>query len=58
MKVLFADIPFVGEAIATINGKEIWSNHISGDCPPDICLMEVDCVYIEDGRFVFELKGE
>ena len=58
MEVRFNDIPFVGDAIATHNGKVIWTNHESGDCPPDVCMMIVSNVYIVDGQFIFELKYE
>lgn len=59
MKVRFVDIPFEGDAIALHNGKVIWTNHNSGDCPPDISMMTVASVCIIDGQFVFELeKGD
>lgn len=54
----FIDIPFEGEAIATHDGKVIWSNTFSGDCPPDICMMLVKNMYIVDGSFIFELIRE
>lgn len=54
--VRFIDIPFAGEAIALHDGKVIWTNHDSGDCPPDIAMMTVASVYIVDGQFIFELE--
>ena len=56
MSIRFADIPFEGEAIATLDGKVIWTNFYSGDCPPDIAMMTVASVYIVDGQFIFELE--
>lgn len=56
MGARFIDIPFDGEAIALHDGKVIWTNHYSGDCPPDICMMNVASVYIVDGQFIFELE--
>lgn len=58
MKIKFGDVPFVGDAIATLNGKVIWTNHESGDCPPDIHILYVQNLYIADGQFVFELTKE
>lgn len=59
MKIRFADIPFSGEAIATLDGKVIWTNYESGDCPPDIAYMFVEDSYVVDNILVFELsKGE
>lgn len=60
MSIRFADIPFEGEAIATLDGKVIWTNFYSGDCPPDVAMMFVKNIYMVDGQFVFELseKGE
>ncbi len=58
MKVRFIDIPFEGDAIALHNGKVIWTNHDSGDCPPDIALMYVENMYVADGHFVFELEKD
>lgn len=55
MKTRFCDIPFAGEAIALLHGKVIWTNYISGDCPPDVAMMTVTNVYITDGIFIFEL---
>ena len=58
-KMRFGDVPFIGDAIATYEGKVIWTNHESGDCPPDLCIMYyVDNMYIIDGQFVFELTKE
>lgn len=56
MGARFIDIPFAGEAIALHDGKVIWTNHYSGDCPPDIGMMTVASVYIVDGQFIFELE--
>lgn len=56
--VRFIDIPFAGEAIALHDGKVIWTNHDSGDCPPDIGMMTVTNVYITDGIFIFELDDD
>ena len=58
MNIRLIDIPFEGDAIATLDGKVIWTNHESGDCPPDICMMFVRNMYITDGQFVFELAQE
>lgn len=57
MKVHFIDIPFTGDAIALHNGKVIWTNHESGDCPPDICMMTVSNMYTIDSQLVFELAN-
>lgn len=58
--VRFIDMPFTGEAIATHDGKVIWHNFYSGDCPPDIALRYVKNMYVENEVLVFELteKGE
>lgn len=58
--VRFIDVPFMGEAIATHDGKVIWHNFHSGDCPPDISNLYVKYMYVEDKVLVFELteKGE
>ena len=56
--IYFNDVPFVGDAVATLDGKVIWTNHYSGDCPPDIALLFVKNVYIVDGEFIFELTKE
>lgn len=53
--ITFADFPFSGDAVATHNGKVIWTNHDSGDCPPDIAFMYVENSYIVDGELVVEL---
>ena len=58
MSIRFNDIPFEGEAIATVDGKVIWTNHYSGDCPPDIAMMFVKNIYTADGQFIFELTEE
>lgn len=58
MGIRFADIPFQGEAIATLDGKVIWTNFYSGDCPPDVAMMFVKNIYTTDGQFVFELSRE
>ena len=55
MKIRFSDIPFTGDAIAIHNGKVIWTNLISGDCPPDIAFMSVQNLYVIDNLLVFEL---
>ena len=52
------NLPIEGDAIATHNGRVIWTNHESGDCPPDIIMMIVKNIYIIDGEFVIELKYE
>ena len=58
-RMRFGDVPFVGDAIATYDGKVIWTNHESGDCPPDLCVMfYVKSMYIVDNQFVFELTKE
>ena len=56
MDIRFADVPFSGDAIATKDGRIIWTNRESGDCPPDIAIMIVTNIYTVDGTFVFELK--
>ena len=59
MKIKFGDVPFIGDAIATLNGEVIWTNHESGDCPPDLCVMYyVESMYIVNNQFVFELTRE
>lgn len=54
--ITFNDVPFVGDAMATWNGQVIWTNHISGDCPPDLCSMIVKSMYVIDDIMVFDLK--
>lgn len=54
--MMFADIPFSGEAIAIHDGKVIWTNHESGDCPPDIATLHVSNLYTIDNVLVFELN--
>ena len=56
MGIRFADIPFSGDAIATHNGKIVWSNMRSGDCPPDIAMMVIVNMYTSCGAIIFELK--
>lgn len=56
MKVRFIDIPFAGDAVAMHDGKVLWTNHHSSDCPPDVAMMTVASVYIVDDEFIFELE--
>lgn len=53
--VIFNDVQFTGDAIATSGGKVIWTNLVSGDCPPDIAVMKVVNLYVVDNVLVFEL---
>ena len=55
MSVMLNDIPFAGNAIAIHNGKVIWTNHESGDCPPDVATLHVRSMYVVDNVIVFEL---
>ena len=57
-KLTLNDFPINGSAIATIDGRVVWSNHESGDCPPDIAMMHVKNTYKINGELVIELTNE
>lgn len=57
MGIMLNDLPFAGSIIAMRNGKVIWTNHESGDCPPDIACMEVKNSYIVNGELIVELAN-
>jgi len=50
--IRFHDVPFTGDAVV------IWHNFHSGDCPPDIEMLYVKSMYVEDGVVVFELTDK
>lgn len=56
--IKFHDVPFTGDAIALKDGRFIWHNFHSGDCPPDINILYVKNMYDEDGVIVFELTDK
>lgn len=49
------DIEFSGDAVAILDGKVVWSNQTSGDCPPDIACRNVRIMYAVSNMIVFEL---
>ena len=57
MHITLNDIPFSGNIIALHGGKVVWTNHESGDCPPDIALAQVTNSYIVNKELVVELAN-
>ena len=57
MNITLNDIPFSGNIIALHGGKVVWTNHESGDCPPDIALAQVINSYIVNKELVVELAN-
>jgi len=56
--IRFHDVPFTGDAVAIQDGKFIWHNFHSGDCPPDIEMLYVKYMYAYDGVIVFVLTDK
>ena len=56
--ISFNDIPIMGNIIATMDGRVVWTNHESGDVDPLFSLSTVKNIYVVDNEFVVELNSE
>ena len=53
----FGAVPWIGNMIATMDGRVIWTNHESGDCDPLLTMAKIKDVYVVRYQIVVDLDN-